>query len=110
MIDGIDGNDFLGDPLEQPRMGDWQAREARVDVCQRSLERAYRSAHEHVVRQTTDLLSMQTWLPRGVAFAALEAPTSSGHWTMRGAVNQGQGDVSSWIVAASFERAPAPHR
>ena len=57
-----------------------------------------------------ELLSMQTWPPRGVAFLALEAPTASGQWTMRGAVNQGQGDQSSWILAASFERGPAPHR
>jgi hypothetical protein len=57
-----------------------------------------------------ELLTMQTWPPRGVAFLSLEAPTASGQWTMRGAVNQGQGDQSSWILAASFERAPAPHR
>jgi hypothetical protein len=57
-----------------------------------------------------DLFSMQTWAPRGVAFVALEAPTGTGHWTMRGAVNQGQGDLSSWIFAGSFERSPAAHR
>lgn len=57
--------------------------------------------------QPGQLLSTQTW-PRGVAFLALEAPTTSGHWTMNGAVTQG--DLSSWIVAASFRRAPAEHR
>ena len=57
-----------------------------------------------------DLFSMQTWPTRGVAFVALEAPTGTGHWTMRGAVNQGQGDLSSWILAASFEHGPAAHR
>jgi hypothetical protein len=55
-----------------------------------------------------ELLSTQAWPPRGVAFLALEAPTTSGHWTMNGAVTQG--DLSSWIVAASFRRAPAAHR
>lgn len=55
-----------------------------------------------------ELLSPQTWPPRGVAFLALEAPTTSGHWTINGAVTQG--DLSSWIVAASFKRAPALHR
>jgi hypothetical protein len=55
-----------------------------------------------------DLLSMQAWLPRGVAFLSLEAPTSGGHWAMRGAVTQG--DPSSWILASSYRRAPAAHR
>ena len=55
-----------------------------------------------------DLLSMQTWLPRGVAFLSIEAPTSSGHWAMRGAMTQG--DLSSWLVAGSYQRAPAAHR
>jgi hypothetical protein len=55
-----------------------------------------------------ELLSTQSWPPRGGAFLALEAPTTSGHWTMNGAVTQG--DLSSWIVAASFRRAPATHR
>ena len=52
-----------------------------------------------------DLLSMQ---PRGVAFVALEAPTGEGHWAMRAAVMQG--DLSSWVVAGSYRRAPAAHR
>ena len=57
-----------------------------------------------------DLLSMQAWLPRGVAFLSLEAPTSGGHWAMRGAVTQG--DLSSWILAGSYShrRAAAAHR
>jgi len=55
-----------------------------------------------------DLLSMQTWLPRGVAFLSLEAPTSGGQWTMRGALTQG--DLSSWIATASYRRAPSAHR
>ncbi len=55
-----------------------------------------------------DLLSMQTWLPRGVAFLSLEAPTSGGHWAMRGAVTQG--DLSSWVLAGSYRPAPAAHR
>ena len=55
-----------------------------------------------------ELLSMQTWVPQGVAFLALEAPLSSGHWAMRGALKQG--DLSSWLVAGSYRRAPAAHR
>lgn len=52
-----------------------------------------------------DLLSMQ---PRGVAFVSLEAPTGEGRWAMRAAVMQG--DLSSWVVAGSYRRAPAEHR
>ena len=55
-----------------------------------------------------EILSAHSWPPRGVAFLALEAPTASGHWTMNGAMTQG--DLSSWIVATSFRRAPAAHR
>lgn len=55
-----------------------------------------------------DLLSMQTWIPRGVAFLALEAPMPSGHWAMRGALRQG--DLSSWVLAGSYRRAPSTHR
>lgn len=55
-----------------------------------------------------DLFSGQGWLPRGVAFLSLEAPTPGGQWDVRGAVTQG--DLSSWIVAGSYRRAPAAHR
>jgi hypothetical protein len=54
-----------------------------------------------------DLFSMDT-MPRGVAYLALEAPTAGGQWTVRGAMTQG--DLSSWIVAGSYRRAPATHR
>jgi hypothetical protein len=54
-----------------------------------------------------DLFSMQA-TPRGVAYLALEAPTAGGQWTMRGAMTQA--DLSSWIVAGSYRRAPAAHR
>lgn len=54
-----------------------------------------------------DLLSMRT-MPRGVAFFSLEAPTGGGYWAMRGAMTQG--DLSSWILAGSYRRAPATHR
>ncbi|MET0212816.1 MAG: TonB-dependent receptor [Vicinamibacterales bacterium] len=109
-FDGIDGNDFLGDSLDS--LGWAIGKPAKLASMFASVPW---NGHIDLLTSTSfdrpqDLLSMQTWLPRGVAFAALEAPTSSGHWTMRGAVNQGQGDVSSWIVAASFKRAPAPHR
>ena len=55
-----------------------------------------------------DLWSMPVW-PRGVAFVSLEAPASGGRWAMRGALAP-QGDLSSWIVAGSYRRAPAAHR
>lgn len=54
-----------------------------------------------------DLFSMQT-MPRGMAYLALEAPTAGGQWAVRGAMTQG--DLSSWIVAGSYRRAPAAHR
>lgn len=54
-----------------------------------------------------DLFSLDV-MPRGTAYLALEAPTVGGQWTMRGAMTQG--DVSSWIVAGSYRRAPAAHR
>ncbi|OFW06736.1 MAG: hypothetical protein A3I61_05920 [Acidobacteria bacterium RIFCSPLOWO2_02_FULL_68_18] len=55
-----------------------------------------------------DLFSTEAWLPRGVAFLSLEAPTPGGQWDMRGAVTHG--DLASWILAGSYRRAPAPHR
>ena len=54
-----------------------------------------------------DLFSLET-MPRGMAYLALEAPTSGGHWAIRGAMTQG--DLSSWIAAGSYRRAPAAHR
>jgi hypothetical protein len=55
-----------------------------------------------------DLLSAQTWMPKGVAFLSLDAPTGAGDWAIRGAIRQS--DLSSWIVAGSYRRAPAVHR
>ena len=55
-----------------------------------------------------DLLSLQSWPPRGVAFVSLDAPAAGGYWTMRGAVTQG--DLSSWIVAGSYRAAPGTHQ
>ena len=55
--------------------------------------------------RSQDLLSMQ---PRGVAFVALEAPTGEGRWAMRAAVMQG--DLASWILSGSYQRAPRAHR
>jgi Carboxypeptidase regulatory-like domain/TonB dependent receptor len=47
-------------------------------------------------------------LPRGVAYVAIGAPTSAGNWSVRAAMNQG--DLSSWIVAGSFQsRETASH-
>jgi hypothetical protein len=54
-----------------------------------------------------DLFSMQA-MPRGMAYLALEAPTAGGQWTIRGAMTQA--DLSSWVVAGSYRRAPAAHR
>ncbi|MBI4266308.1 MAG: TonB-dependent receptor [Acidobacteria bacterium] len=52
-----------------------------------------------------DLFSAERWLPGGVAFLTLEAPTGGGDWTMRGAITQG--DLSSWILAGSYVRRPS---
>jgi hypothetical protein len=54
-----------------------------------------------------DLFSLEA-MPRGMAYLSLEAPTAGGQWAMRGAMTQG--DLSSWIVAGSYRRAPAAHR
>jgi hypothetical protein len=40
-------------------------------------------------------------LPHGVAYLAIGAPTPAGDWSVRAAMNQG--DLSSWIVAGSFQ-------
>ena len=107
LIDGVGGTDFLGDNFGRAIGTPTKLALLFADVPW--------NGHLDLLTSTSfdrpqDLLSMQTWPPRGVAFVSLEAPTSSGHWTMRGAVNQGQGDFASWILAASFQRAPAPHR
>jgi len=49
-----------------------------------------------------DLFSMNVDVPRSIAYVALEAPGTAGDWTMRGSITQG--DVSSWILAGSYER------
>jgi hypothetical protein len=41
------------------------------------------------------------FLPRGVAYMAIGAPTPAGNWSVRAAMNQG--DLSSWIVAGAFK-------
>jgi hypothetical protein len=56
-----------------------------------------------------DMFQPETWVPGGIAFVALQAPTGNGDWRMRGAVTQG--DLSSWIVEGSYLRhASAEHR
>lgn len=40
-------------------------------------------------------------LPRGVAYMAIGAPTGAGDWSVRAAMSQG--DLSSWLVAGSFQ-------
>ena len=47
-----------------------------------------------------ELFSGET-LPRGVAYMAIGAPTAAGTWSVRAAMSQG--DLSSWIVAGSFQ-------
>ena len=56
-----------------------------------------------------DLFALDGEVPRGVAFVSLEAPGAQGDWRVRGTITQG--DVSSWILAASYVRhAAAAHR
>jgi hypothetical protein len=58
--------------------------------------------------QPQDLFSLDGPAPRGVAYLAIAAPGSSGDWTMRGTMTQG--DLASWIVAGSYLRhQPATH-
>lgn len=110
LLDGVGDNDFAGnsrDSLEWAIGPPAKLASFLSDVRW--------NGHVDLLTSTSfdrpqDLFSMHTWPPRGVAFVSLEAPTGTGHWTMRGAMNQGQGDLSSWILAASFERSPATHR
>ena len=51
-----------------------------------------------------DLFVMGADVPRGVAYLSLTAPGANGDWLMRGTITQG--DVSSWIIAASYRRSP----
>jgi hypothetical protein len=51
-----------------------------------------------------DLFALDGLEPRGVAYVSLVAPGANGEWLMRGTITQG--DVSSWIVAGSYRRAP----
>ena len=49
------------------------------------------------------------WMPSGIAYLSLQAPTAGGEWSMRGAMTQG--DLSSWILAGSYLRsATAAHQ
>jgi hypothetical protein len=41
------------------------------------------------------------FLPRGVAYLAIGAPTPAGDWAVRAAMSEG--DLSSWIVAGTFK-------
>ena len=55
-----------------------------------------------------DLFSLEGPAPRGVAYLAIAAPGTSGDWTMRGTMTQG--DLASWILAGSYIRhQPATH-
>jgi hypothetical protein len=51
-----------------------------------------------------DLFSSANRMPRGIAFLSLEAPSAGGDWAVRGALTQG--DLASWIIAASYLRNP----
>jgi hypothetical protein len=49
------------------------------------------------------------FLPRGVAYLSIGAPTPAGDWSVRAAMSQG--DLSSWIIAGDFEsRQEVPHQ
>ena len=49
-----------------------------------------------------DLFADDLGAPRSVAYLSLEAPGADGDWRVRGTITQG--DVSSWILAASYVR------
>jgi hypothetical protein len=56
-----------------------------------------------------DLFAADTWMPRGIAYLSLQAPTTGGQWSMRGAMTEG--DLSSWILSGSYLRsASAAHQ
>ena len=52
-----------------------------------------------------DLFAADTWMPSGIAYLSLQAPTTGGEWSMRGAMTQG--DLSSWTLAGSYLRSAA---
>jgi hypothetical protein len=49
-----------------------------------------------------DLFSSAARMPQGIAFVSLESPSAGGHWSVRGALTQG--DIASWTLAASYLR------
>ena len=56
-----------------------------------------------------DLFAADSWMPSGIAYLSLQAPTAGGEWSMRGAMTQG--DLSSWILSGSYLRsAGAAHQ
>ena len=110
IIDIADGDSFLTDPfVGVGRAVGYSARMASSLLADLPLNGQIDLLTSTSFDRPQDLFSGQTWLPRGVAFLSLEAPTGSGDWTMRGAVTQG--DLASWIVAGSYvRRASAAHR
>ena len=56
-----------------------------------------------------DLFSVNAGVPRGIAYLALAAPTSTGDWTVKGSMTEG--DLSSWILAGTYvRRGPVAHQ
>jgi len=56
-----------------------------------------------------DLFSANGQAARGITYVSLSAPTVGGHWSMRGAMSQG--DISSWILSGDYARStPAVHQ
>ena len=56
-----------------------------------------------------DFFTVDSWMPQGIAYLSLQAPTGDGQWSMRGAMTQG--DLASWILAGGYRRsAPATHQ
>ena len=107
-LTGLDGL------VEQGMEGGTHARGSPARLAAALFSDLTLSGHVNLLTTTSfdrpqELFTMSTGVPRPVADAALVAPTRDGEWTMRGTMTQG--DVSSWVLAASYARhAPGPHR
>jgi hypothetical protein len=110
VLDTADNESFLDDPFAGVgRAVGYSARVASSLLADLPLNGQFDLLTSTSFDRPQDLFSGQTWLPRGVAFLSLEAPTGGGDWTMRGAVTQG--DLASWILAGSYvRRASASHQ
>jgi outer membrane receptor protein involved in Fe transport len=109
-VAGLDGDDsMLGDSLSSVgrAFGD-SARVATSLFSELPVSGQFNLLTSTSFDRPQDLFSLEGPAPRGVAYLSIAAPGSSGDWTMRGTMTQG--DLASWILAGSYIRhQPATH-